>query len=205
MKNRIFIVTCENNLNLSLFDKNSIFIGVERGCIDIINKNIKLSFAVSDFDNVEENEMKLIEKNAESLTILDAQKDWLDGKEAIKLAKTLDYSEIIFICKPTKRMDMNLSVIDFVLRDDVKILNDNSYIFKLKVGSNKILFNQFQDYTYITLFAIENTTVTIENLKYEVQNLILEPYSTRAYSNCFSMNKDANIIVSKPAIIIFNK
>ncbi|WP_156007524.1 thiamine diphosphokinase [Spiroplasma tabanidicola] len=205
MKTKFLIVTCENDLNLSYYYDSFWLIGVERGCLDIISKGYKIDFAISDFDHVFDEELDLIKQNSNEFIKLNNEKDFLDGKEAIQKAYELGATEVLMIAKPTKRLDMNFSLIDFCSKDRVKVFNENSIMFCLQKGKNIIEFDKYQDYTYITFFPVHQTTITIKNLKYEVSDLMLLPYSTRAYSNCFVDHQDGIIKTDKAIIVIFNK
>ncbi|QBQ08016.1 thiamine pyrophosphokinase [Spiroplasma gladiatoris] len=205
MKTKFLIIACENNINLTYYSKTHWLIGVERGCLDIINKGFKVDIAISDFDHVLNEELELIKNNSEDFIQLNNEKDYLDGKEAIQKAYELGATEILMLVKPTKRVDMNLSLIEFCTKERVKVFNESSFMFCLQKGENKIEFEKYQDYTYITLFPIHQTSITIKGLKYEVEDLMLLPYSTRAYSNCFLNNQDAIIKTDKSILIIFNK
>ncbi|QEH62183.1 thiamine pyrophosphokinase [Spiroplasma chinense] len=205
MKSKCLIVTCENKLNLSYYLKDYFIIGVERGCLDLISKGIEIDYAISDFDHVTNEEFELIKANAKELEVLSNEKDFLDGKEAIQKAYSLGATEVLFVANPTKRNDMNLSVIEFCAKDRVKVLSDTSITYCLQKGENILEFEKYQDYTYITLFPIHQTNVTIEGLKYEASELQLLPYSTRAYSNCFIPYVDGKITTSNAMLVIFGK
>ncbi|AOG60724.1 thiamine pyrophosphokinase [Spiroplasma helicoides] len=205
MKTKFLIVTCETNLDLNYYKNEYHFIGVERGCLDLIKKNIDIDYAISDFDQVTEEELEKIKNNSRNFIKLNPEKDYLDGKEAIQKAYELGATEVVMVANPTKRMDMNFSVIEFCYKDRVKIINESSVMFCLQAGKNVIEFDQYQDYTYITLFPVHQTKLTIKGLQYEQKNLMLLPYSTRAYSNCFVPYNDGIIESDKLILIIFTK
>ncbi|WP_338969532.1 thiamine diphosphokinase [Spiroplasma endosymbiont of Labia minor] len=202
--NKALIVAAENNLNLSYY-KNFYKIGVERGCLDLINKNMILDLAVSDFDNVSKTEKNIIEQKAKKFIQLDTEKDFLDGEIAIQNAIKNNCNEIIMIVKPTTRYDMNLSVFDFIFRYDVKIISENSISFKLEKGENILSFSKFQEFRYISFFSKNNTTVTIKGLKFEINSFLLEPFSTRLISNTFFENKDGCIFADNFLICVISK
>ncbi|AHI53191.1 thiamine diphosphokinase [Spiroplasma culicicola] len=204
MKTKFLIVACQNNLNFDYY-KDYFIIGVERGCLDLIDKNITIDLALADFDHVIAEELELIKSKAKETIVLNPEKDFLDGKEAINIAYQRGAQEILFIAKPTKRVDMNLSLIEICTKDKVTILNDDSIMFLISKGEFEIDFNRYQDYTYISLFPVHQTVIDIKGLKYEVENLSLLPHSTRAFSNCFDNQKNGFIKTDKPIILIFNK
>lgn len=204
MKDKFLIVTCETKIDFKEYDETYFIIGVERGCLDLIKKNICIDLAVSDFDQINAEELKLIQSYAKEIEILKFEKDLLDGTVALETAYKLGAKEIVFIAKPTARIDMNLSIIELCCKYRAVLLNDNSLAYCLTVGKNKIDYQQFLNYKFITLFPITPTIVSISGLKYEVLNLKLSQFSTRAFSNCFN-KKNATITTDQPIMIIFNK
>ncbi|KAJ3615995.1 hypothetical protein Zmor_012123 [Zophobas morio] len=111
MSNNFLIVMCENEVSNYDYFKTFTKIGVERGCLDLINHNQEIDLAISDFDNVIDEELGLIKEKSKKLEILDSKKDLLDGEIAIKRALADGAKNIVVITKPTKRYDMNLSVL----------------------------------------------------------------------------------------------
>ncbi|AHI54059.1 thiamine pyrophosphokinase [Spiroplasma sabaudiense Ar-1343] len=202
-KNAI-IVTNENQIPLKNF-KNAFFIGVERGCFDLINKNIPVDLAIADFDHVSSEELEVIKSKANKIEILNPEKDLIDGEVAILWAMKEGYSDILYLANPTIRHDMNLASLNFAFKYGVRILSDKSLILLLKKGKNIISFEKYQDYTYISFVANCPTKVNIENLKYEAKNLSLEPYSLAAISNCFVPYVDGAIESDEDICMILTK
>ncbi|SYV95467.1 Thiamine pyrophosphokinase, partial [Mycoplasma putrefaciens] len=67
---KALIVTAETNINLEIFNDNDNFIiGVERGCLDLIKKKIKIDLAIGDFDKVDLSELELIKQTAKKYEI----------------------------------------------------------------------------------------------------------------------------------------
>ncbi|ARU91222.1 thiamine pyrophosphokinase [Spiroplasma clarkii] len=205
MKTKFLIVTCETQLDFSYYQKDFFIIGVERGCLDLIGKNIKMDLAVSDFDQVLASELTQIQEQAKSFEKLDCQKDNLDGTYAIKKAYELGATEIVFVAKPTNRVDMNLTILEYCYKYHVKFLNDNTVAYCLGKGTSTLSFAQYQGYTYITFFPVHETLLTISGLKYNIEDLHLLPNSTRAFSNEFIPNTAGKITTTKPVLVIFNK
>lgn len=205
MKTKFLIITCETNLDFSYYQKDYFIVGVERGCLDLIKKAINIDLAIADFDHVTEEELSTIKTNAKDFIWLDEEKDDLDGIFAVKKAYALGATEVVFVAKPTTRVDMNLSILELCYKYRVKFLNDQTVAFCLNAGETTLAFDKYHDYTYITFFPMHETNITITGLKYCVSDLKLLPSSTRAFSNCFVYNVDGKIKSSKPLLVIFNK
>ena len=125
-KKAVLIVTVPSQLNFDRYNNEQFFIiGVERGCLDLIEKKIRLDLAISDFDQVLPEELALIKNYALEFSQLNLDKDWLDGLVALETARKLfPQTPTKFVAKPTKRYDMNLSILDIMNQyDDVEIFN----------------------------------------------------------------------------------
>ncbi|QHX36919.1 thiamine diphosphokinase [Spiroplasma sp. BIUS-1] len=205
MKDKALIVISETNINLKPFEKSHFIMGIERGCLSLIEKNIRIDLAMSDFDQVTNQELESIKVNANEFIKLDSEKDFLDGIAAIKYLKENGYKDITMVVKPSKRYDMNLTIIEYVFKHELKIINDDSIIFKIKKGINCLEFNNYQDYTYVSLFSLEDNVITIKGMKYEVEKANLEALNSFAYSNEFIPYVNGEIEVEKEAMIIMTK
>lgn len=207
MFKKVLINCSETNLDLNIFDNDNTFIiGVERGCLDLMNKNIKIDLALSDFDNVLNEELSKIKKYANSIEKHNTEKDCLDGELAIIKAKELNAkANIVFIAKPTKRYDMNFSAINLVNKYGIKFINEDTLIQKLKSGDNIIDFQDFEHFTYISFFATQETIITIENMKYNVNTMKLKPFENSGISNALLIDKNPLITSSKDLIMIATK
>ncbi|AXK51346.1 thiamine diphosphokinase [Spiroplasma alleghenense] len=205
MNNQVgIVVTYESDINFEKFP-NAYFIGVERGCLDLIKKKVKIDLAISDFDHVDESELALIKQNALKTTVLDPEKDYIDGEIAIQEALKLGIKKIIYVSKPNIRHDMNLANLFFAFKYDVDVLSDKSLITILKQGKNNVAFDKYQDYTYISFVANKTSSLTIKGLKYEASNLQIDPYSLQAISNCFIPYQDGMIECNEDIAMIMTK
>jgi thiamine pyrophosphokinase len=204
MSNNFLIVTCEDHVNYQYFAKFK-KIGVERGCIDIINHNEVLDYAISDFDNVLDEEIDVIKDKAISFQQLSCDKDFLDGEEAIKLAQEHGADKIVLVAKPTKRYDMNFSLIHLVQKYKIQVINKDSCLFLIKKGSMNLHFDQFQGYTFVTFYPLTDCTISISGLKYAADNLTLAAHTLGAYSNAFILYQDGVVTTDADLICIMTR
>ncbi|AUM62906.1 thiamine diphosphokinase [Spiroplasma monobiae] len=205
MKDKALIVISKTNVNLKAFENSYLIVGVERGCLDLIEKNINIDLSMADFDQVTEEELKLIKNNSKEFNKLNPEKDFLDGIAVIEELKARGFKKITMVVNPSKRYDMNLTIIEYIFKHEIKIINDESVIFKLKKGQNEIEFNNFQDYTYVSLFSLKDNIITIEDMKYEVNEVELKAYNSFAYSNQFISYVNPKINLKEEAMIIMTK
>ncbi|WP_339023025.1 thiamine diphosphokinase [Spiroplasma endosymbiont of Crioceris asparagi] len=205
MNKNVLICCAKNKLN---FDKflNFSFIGVEGGAIDLLAKKVSPELFIADFDNVSEEEFDLIKKSGIETIVLNHNKDLLDGEEAIIEALKRGAENITMVVSPTRRMDMNISHLHFIYQYNLKIISDNSFLFKLNKGINEIDFNKYQDYKYISFISKDNDTkITLKNFLYNANDLDIANLSTWAFSNQFIPYQNGIVQSNNEIIIIFSK
>ncbi|WP_031542050.1 thiamine diphosphokinase [Mesoplasma photuris] len=205
IKNAV-IVSSSTNVNLEMFNNdNNIFIGIERGALHLIEKGFKIDYALGDFDKVLPEELELIKSVATNFEIASVDKDYLDGELAIIKAREIGAQNIVFIANPTKRYDKNLSIFGLIFKYDIKFINDETSIFKIKAGETKLPFENYQNKTYVTFVAKEKTIISIKGLKYEATNLEIDIFGNECISNAFIPYQDAMITTNKDIICIMTK
>ncbi|WP_027063085.1 thiamine diphosphokinase [Mesoplasma seiffertii] len=206
MTKNVLIVTAKTKINYDMFNNHeNIIIGVERGCLDLIERNYKIDYAVGDFDKVSKEELELIKSKVTQIEILNTEKDYFDGEVAIM--KALEYSpqKIIFVANPTKRYDKNFSIFSLIFKYNIHFMNEDTNIFLIKKGAHTLKYDDYQEKTYISFFSRVPTLITIEGLKYETKQLLLNQYDITCASNAFIPNQDGHITVDEDVICIMTK
>ncbi|ALD66742.1 thiamine diphosphokinase [Spiroplasma cantharicola] len=205
MKDKALIVISETNINLKHFQKTHLIVGIERGCLDLIKKDISIDIAMSDFDQVTQEEFQIIKSKAKKTISFNQEKDYLDGIASILYLKEKGIKDITMIVNPSKRYDMNLTIIEYVFKHNLKIFNEQSIIFRLNAGENTIDFNKYQDFTYVSLFSLKDNKITIIGMKYEVANVELKAFNSFAYSNQFLPYVNPKIVLEEEVMVIMTK
>ncbi len=179
MKAVIVVDEFVNITNISKSD--TFFIGVERGCLNLINNSIKIDISIGDFDSVNEKETNLITKNSKKLIKLSSSKDYSDTFEAVKIAYDNFNDVVIYGGIQGNRIEhfiANLSL--FKKYPMLKLIDDNSFIYSTK----KDLVVDKNGYTYISFFAIENIKeLNLKDFKYELKDYNLNCYDPICLSN----------------------
>jgi len=205
MENKIgLIVTTQTQIDLKYFEQEKFFIvGVERGCLDLMNKKVRIDLAISDFDQVSQEELAAIKSYATKVEVLKTDKNEIDGFAAIKYLANLGITKTKFIAKATKRYDMNLSIIDLINQFDVEIFNEETIIKKIPAGKSEIKYEPSRFVSFYTL--VDNNQITLKNLKFETNQLEAKLFSTRFVSNEFLLNENAIIETKYPVMMIIVK
>ena len=182
------------------------FVGVEKGCLDILNRNLPLGLAVGDFDHVTLADITLINKSAQKVIKFSSAKDYLDGECAIQEVLKRNKKNILFIAEG-KEIDFMFSIMAFVHKYNISVRNEKSYAEPLQKGVN--ILCPPVGMNYFSLIPIQKSVVNITGFYYEARELSLETLSTRALRNTFN-NLDQKQplqieIISGAAIAVWGK
>lgn len=202
MKNKKILIICnKTNINLYKYFFNYYNICVERGCLELINQNLKINLACGDFDSLNINEYKKVKKYSQKIIKFSSVKNLIDGEIAIKYAIQLCPKKIILIADGN-RIDMTLATFGFIFNYNIIWLNNYNYCYLLKNKIKNIIFPK-QGYRYLSLISNCDALINIDGLKYNVTKFTIWSLSGNAISNEFVKNQIATIIVlfGKVAII----
>jgi len=187
-----------NNYKLNNDDlKNSYIIGVDKGALYCLHNNIKMDLAVGDFDSVSKEEFEIINNNSKKIIKLNCIKDTSDTNSAIKLV--IDYDEIHILggIKGKRIEHLFSNIIDLInypnlsLRDEdslIEVIRDNNY--KIKNG-----------YKFISLFALEDSIISLNGFKYNLNKYLLKPNDSLCLSNEIIDNPKIDLEKGKVIII----
>ncbi|WP_425379718.1 thiamine diphosphokinase [Spiroplasma endosymbiont of Stenodema calcarata] len=198
---KVLIVCSETKLDLHQY-QNYYKIGVERGCLALINTFNQIDLLCCDQDSLQDDDLVLIKSKAKTILEISQVKDYIDGEIAIQEALKLNPTEIVLIAQG-RRFDMELSCLNFIYRYNVIFINDYTYAYLLQPGMNEVIAKP--DYRYFSLFALQDATVTITNLKYNVENLLLRQLSSNAISNEFVSSSGNVEVLSGQVVAIYSK
>lgn len=206
MKTKAMIVAAKTKINYAAFiEQGFVLIGVERGALDIIDRNLPLTLAIGDFDKVTDEELKKIAAKAQQFIHLGDQKDYFDGEAAVLEAIKMGCKQIYFVANSTKRYDKNISICDLIWKYDLTFINDETIMFLIKKGQTKIPFDRYQGMTYVSFLSNKPTVVTINNMVYNIKNLNLKPFDTNCMSNSFIPYLDPQVIADEDLLCIMSK
>lgn len=97
-------------------DEQTVWIGVDRGAIRLIELGIVPSYAVGDFDSISETELAYIKEKVENIVLSKAEKDETDTEIALDLAIQLNPTNIRIFGATGGRLDHLLANLWIVLR-----------------------------------------------------------------------------------------
>jgi len=147
-------------------------VGVDRGALELIEKNFDVDVAIGDFDSVSELERQLIGEKAKLILGLPVDKDVTDCEAAVEHVVGKGYHQIYLYGVTGARFDHQFAAIGLMLKyakRGIRIfMGDVQNIITILVaGAHKIEIASDIG-KYISFFALENTVknLTIQNVKY---------------------------------------
>ena len=169
-----------------------IYIGADRGSLHLLHLGITPDHIIGDFDSVNEEEWKLLQKLVTSYEKLPAEKDETDTEAAFRAAMNFRPQKLILTGVTGGRIDHFLSALHLVLRvqkefPDLEIVirdqgNEMRFLFP---GVHRLTENSYQ---YISFFSFgeEVKDVSLKGFKYEVENERIVHGMTKFTSNEFA-------------------
>lgn len=162
-------------------------IGVDRGCIYLLENNISVNKAVGDFDSVNAQEKIIIDKFLDVVQ-LECEKDDTDTEHAIKMAIDMKVSKIVLLGCTGTRLDQTMSSIGLLkmAKDagiDAFILDTHNRIHVEKGVCILTAADRFGDYISILPYGNKISGLSIRGFKYEARDLEIELASSRGVSN----------------------
>ncbi|MGB7594529.1 MAG: thiamine diphosphokinase [Erysipelotrichaceae bacterium] len=173
------------------------YIGVDRGALLLAQKGIVMSFAIGDFDSVDTVEMELILTCTDEIIRLDPIKDISDAEAAIEEALKRGYEEIVLWGALGGRFDHALVNLKLAQRHAcLRLLDPQNEIYTLSEGRHAI---EPDDKPYLSVFAIEDSLLSLYGFKYPLNQAVMTPDSTLGLSNQL-IEKKARIDVHRGKI-----
>ncbi len=200
--------------DLSEYDKKiNIWIGADRGAITLIERQIRVDYAVGDFDSITDIEKRMLMDYAVSMEEYPSEKAETDLEIALLKAMELNADQVYLFGVTGGRLDHELSNIQLLYSFVTKgirgmIVNENNYLELTLPGEHQI--NQDSRYPYISFipFSPEVEGLTLKGFYYPLANQDIYWGSTLCISNelikksgTFSFNEGILLLIkSRDAI-----
>ena len=184
-------------LNINEYDS---IVGIDRGSLLLAKNNIKMDYAIGDFDSVNNIEFELIKKYAKSLIKLNPIKDDTDTAHAIELFKNDEIT--IFGGIKGKRIEHFYAILlELVKRSNIRLIDENSLIEVMDNNDYIIKDN----YKYISIFGVIDSIISLSGFKYNLDNYKLSRFSSLGVSNEIISMPKINLIEGKLLLIYSNE
>ncbi|PID25533.1 thiamine diphosphokinase [Sporosarcina sp. P7] len=170
--------------------EDTVYIGVDRGALYLLEKGIQPNEAVGDFDSVTEEQLKQINSNVEIVHRANEDKDETDTELAVQRALAYEPNYIILTGVTGGRLDHLQSALHLLYRMQAenrkvkfKIHNTTNDIRVMLPGVRRVKKDARYPYTSFFSFGPVVTGLTLTGFKYETVNERLEMGVTRFTSN----------------------
>ena len=113
------------------------FVGIDRGCLHLLEADLPLQLAVGDFDSLSREEYHFVQETAETLIQAPAEKDDTDTQLALQEAlQRFPQAEMTIIGATGGRIDHLLAIFGYPLNHDFKAYFVKSVYAIVKIASS---------------------------------------------------------------------
>ena len=158
-----------NNVDLTKYDfTNSVVIGIDRGAYVAYLSNVKLDYAVGDFDSISAQELKTLESYTNVIK-LNPIKDETDTLYALRMFKEYDNLYLLGGISGS-RIDHFVANLKLLYEfENLVIIDENTMVMECRSG----LELPKDEYKYYSFFALEDVAnLTLSGFKYNLINLV---------------------------------
>lgn len=195
---KCYIVSGFNPIIKDKYD--GFLVGVDKGCLYLALKNIEMDVGIGDFDSVNDNEFKIIEKHCKKLIKLKPIKDDTDMEHALKFVEELGYNEIEVYGCLGGRQDHNLLNIKLLYLSglDITLFDEKNKMFCLDKGKHVVYK---EEYKYLSLFVFKKANVKLEGCYYKLDDTDLDIYDNYTTSNEI-LDEFCTLTINKGRVLI---
>lgn len=149
-----------------------VYVGVDAGCLTLLEQGLPLALAVGDFDSVSEEDFQSIKKNSQEMKTSVAEKNDTDLELAVKaVAERWPQAEVMIYGAFWGRMDHHLASV--FLPSDPEIAPHMSMLHLLDrqnhlcyLPSGRHVIEAMEGFNYIGFMPAEGARIRIEGAKY---------------------------------------
>ncbi|MCM3742790.1 thiamine diphosphokinase [Sporosarcina luteola] len=170
--------------------EGTIFIGVDRGTIHLLDQGIVPKEAIGDFDSVSEEEYCRIKESVERVYPFQTEKDETDTELAIDRAISYRPGEVVLTGVTGGRLDHFESALHLLYRMQIehievsfRIRNAHNELSLLRPGVHRV--KRAAQFPYISFFPFGSSVegLTLTGFKYETVNERIDMGMTKFTSN----------------------
>lgn len=201
MKNKVvtLVATAVKEEDIPLIQGD--VIGVDYGAFFCLQNKIDLIAAIGDFDSVDSTQFAMLQSSVKNLMKLNENKDQSDTELAIEMAIKLGYDKVIILGVIGSRIDHLYALLEVVKRFKhlhISIENKTNKISRLNQGSYQLSSKK----KYFSVFAIEQSKISIKDAVYILNNHSLLPMDSLGLSNR-TINGIIDVTVSSGTVLLF--
>ena len=163
-------------------------IGVDKGAYRCAKAQIRMKSALGDFDSISLQQKEIVKQYTQEMIVYNPIKDDTDCVAAINWALSNSYDEILVLGGLGGRQDHNYANLRLLKNKKATIVfkDQKNKIFCLGPGRYEI---SKEEYKYLSLFAQEDSCITIRNVAYPLFDRCLNDSDIYTVSNEISEDK----------------
>lgn len=163
------------------FIEDADYIGVDAGCLRILEQNLSLCYAIGDFDSMDENQLEQIKQICE-VEIHPVMKDETDSELAIRKFYN-QYDKVILFGGIKGRLDHTLLNISLLVKHYPKVIlmDETQKVILLKKGKHILS----SDYKNVSFFVLEESEISLNGFLYELDHRHVSDNDLYLTSNSF--------------------
>lgn len=175
------------------------YVGIDKGALTAVRKQLPLICAIGDFDSVTETEKAEIAAYC-SIEVLPKHKNETDSEKGILYALEHGYDEIILYGGLGGRMDHTTANLYLLMYRDLPLtlMDEHHCIRRLKKGSYRIP----KLFTYLSFLALEKTVISESGVVYPLNRRMITPQDIYPISNEI-VGDYAEITIHEGSVIMF--
>lgn len=198
---RVIVVLGNANIDPTLTQLQADWVGVDRGAFLCAESNIHMRYAIGDFDSVTQIEFEKIQMFCYQLIQLEKEKNESDFEAA--LTHLVEYQEILVLGSWAPRFDHGFVNLELIKRDSrITFLDSNNKTKVYDVGNHII---EKEHYEYLSVFALEDSTISLMNVKYPLVKRHLSDKDLYTLSNEIVSEKAELDIEKGKLLVILSK
>ena len=171
-------------------NKDTLFIGADRGALHLLERGIVPDVAVGDFDSISKEEYKTIAEAVRIVDSFNSEKDETDTELAVERALTYNPDQIILTGVTGGRLDHTASALHLLYRLQKEnpairfsILNPLNELMMINPGTYQLTRNERLPYVSFFSFGGRVSNLSLSGFKYETTEATLEMGMTKFTSN----------------------
>lgn len=145
------------------------YFGIDAGAYVLASHKIMMEISIGDFDSLTDDKYALIEKYSIKMNKLNPIKDKSDLEEGVELAINMGYDKIYIVGATGGRLDhqyANFQILKNTTKAKIIFVDEKNRIEMMNKGSYEIAKSI---YKYISIFAIDDSVVSLEGFKYPLK------------------------------------
>ena len=161
-------------------------IGVDKGALICLQKGIKMTSLIGDFDSIDSNDLNLLKSHYADMNLLSCRKDVSDSEAAVLWAKQQGYERIVLLTSMSGRFDHSYVNFRLVEKYGCELMDQQNHVFLIPPGMYEIIR---KDYQYVSFFSCDDAVVSLEGFEYPLDHYHLKKDDVLCLSNEIKADK----------------